>query len=173
MRRLALYALAGIALATVSCSEGPAQALTAPVILTPAGAETETINERFLIALTVFVPCADGGAGELVQLEGTLHSLFHVTINGNSFKMKIHNQPQGIRGTGLTTGDKYQATGVTQETIGGSFVNGRFSDTFVNNFRIVGQGPGNNWLVHETFHVTLNANGELTAFVDHFSVECK
>jgi len=43
----------------------------------------------------------------------------------------------------------------------------------VNNFRIIGQGPGNNFLVHETFHFTINANGNVTAFVDHFSVDCK
>ena len=173
MRNSAFYALAVIALGTASCSEAPPQALTAPGILTPARAETETINERFPIALLVFVPCADEGAGELVLLEGTLHSLFHITINGNNFKIKIHDQPQGISGTGLTTGDKYQATGVTQQTFGGSFVNGQFSDTFVNNFRIIGQGPGNNFLLHENLHITLNANGELTAGRDNFSVECK
>jgi hypothetical protein len=27
--------------------------------------------------------------------------------------------------------------------------------------------------VHETFHVTINANGVVTATVDNFSVECK
>jgi hypothetical protein len=43
----------------------------------------------------------------------------------------------------------------------------------VNNFRIIGQGPGNNYLVHEVFHVTINANGEVTAYVDNFSIECK
>ncbi|MGH7589687.1 MAG: hypothetical protein ACRELU_13975 [Gemmatimonadota bacterium] len=173
MRNSAFFALAVIALATASCSGEPTEALTGPGILTPARAETEIINERFLIELLVFVSCADEGAGELVLLEGTLHSLFHITINSNNFKVKVHDQPQGISGTGLTTGDKYQATGVTQETVGGSFVNGQFSDTFVNNFRIIGQGPGNNFLLHENLHITLNANGELTAFVDNFSVECK
>ena len=52
-------------------------------------------------------------------------------------------QPQGISGTGETTGDKYQAIGVTQETFKGSFQNGQANDTFVNNFRIIGQAPGN------------------------------
>lgn len=173
MRNSAFYALGVIALATASCSQEPTEALTGPAILTPARAETETIHERFSIELLVFVPCADEGAGELVLLEGTLHSLFHITINGNNFKMKVHDQPQGISGTGLTTGDKYQATGVTQQTFGGSFVNGQFSDTYVNNFRIIGLGPGNNFLLHEKFHITLDAKGGLTASVDNFSVECR
>jgi hypothetical protein len=121
----------------------------------------------------VFVPCAAGGAGELINVSGPLHILFHETVNDNNFHVKIHFQPQGISGVGFTTGDKYQGTGVTQETFGGSFVNGQFSDTFVNNFRMIGQGPDNNFTVHETFHFTINANGTMTAFVDNFKIECK
>ena len=48
-----------------------------------------------------------------------------------------------------------------------------WEETYINNFRIIGQDPDNNYLVHETFHVTVNANGELTAFVDNFSIEWK
>ena len=136
-------------------------------------ATTFTSNVSFPVDIGVFIPCAAGGAGEVVILSGNLHSLFHSTVNGNNFKIKIHNQPQGVSGTGLTTGDKYQGTGVTQETFGGSFVNGQFSDTFVNNFRIIGQGRGNNFLIHQTFHITFNASGELTASVDNFSSDCK
>ena len=130
-------------------------------------------NIKIPVNIVVFIPCAVGGTGEDVLLSGPLHVLVHQTVNDNRFTAKFHNQPQGISGEGLTTGDKYQATGVTQETVGGSFVNGQFSDTFVNNFRIIGQGPGNNFLVHQTFHFTINANGVQTAFVDNFSVDCK
>jgi hypothetical protein len=47
-----------------------------------------------------------------------------------------------------------------------------FIETFVNNFKIIGQGPGNNFLVHQNVHITVNANGTLTASVDNFSTEC-
>ncbi len=138
----------------------------------PADAAKQ-VNDVSDINLTVFVPCAAGGAGELVDLSGPLHTLITFTINGNNVSGKTHFQPQGISGTGETTGDKYQATGVTQESFTGSFQNGQFSDTFVNNFRIIGQGPGNNFLVHETLHITVNANGTLTVFHDNFSIDCK
>ena len=138
-----------------------------------SAATTFTTSMKFPANITVFIPCALGGAGETVVVSGNLHSLFHSTINGNNFKIKIHNQPQGVSGLGLTSGDKYQGAGVTQETFGGSFVNGQFSDTFVNSFRVIGQGPGNNFLEHQTFHITFNANGDLTAFVDNFSAACK
>jgi hypothetical protein len=138
-----------------------------------AKATTFTDNLSIPVSIQLFVPCAAGGAGELIEVSGPLHILFHETVNGNNFHVKIHFQPQGLSGSGFTTGDKYQGTGVTQETFGGSFVNGQFTDTFVNNFRMIGQGPGNNFTVHQTFHVTFNANGILTAFVDNFKVDCK
>lgn len=32
--------------------------------------------------------------------------------------------------------------------------------------------PGNNFMVHENFHVTVNANGTVTSVHDNFSVTC-
>jgi hypothetical protein len=130
-----------------------------------------TTNDKIPYTASVLVPCAAGGAGEVVDLSGTLHVLFCTTLDGNGgFHTKYHFQPQGVSGTGQTTGDKYQATGVTQREFNGK-VGSEF--TFVNNFRIIGQGPGNNFLVHQLVHVTVNANGEVTAFVDNSSIECK
>jgi hypothetical protein len=134
----------------------------------------EQINDMSDINLTVFVPCAAGGAGEIVDLSGPLHTLITFTINGNNVSGTAHFQPQGIVGTGETTGDKYQATGVTKDTsFKFSFQNGQAQQTFVNNFRIIGQGPGNNYLVHEVAHVTFNANGTVTVFHDSLSIDCK
>src|SRR5438105_2677209 len=64
------------------------------------------INDMSDINLTVFVPCAAGGAGEIVDLSGPLHILITFTINGNNVSGTAHFQPQGIVGTGETTGDR-------------------------------------------------------------------
>jgi hypothetical protein len=139
----------------------------------PANAAKQ-VNDTSEINLTVFVPCAAGGAGELVDLSGPLHTLITFTLNGNNVSGTAHFQPQGLSGTGETTGDKYQATGVTKDTsFKVSFQNGQAQQTFVNNFRIIGQGPGNNFLVHEQAHVTINANGIVTVLHDNSSVVCK
>jgi hypothetical protein len=109
-----------------------------------------------------------------VLLEGTLHETFHLGINGNRFQLKIIDNPQGLRGIGQVTGDKYQATGETQTMINDrTFVNGVFTESYINNFKIIGQGPGNNFLIHENFHVTVNANGTVTALLDHLTADCK
>ena len=131
------------------------------------------VNTTTDISLQVFVPCAAGGAGEIVDLSGPLHVLLSFTINGNNLSGVQHFQPQGISGTGETTGAKYQATGVTSTSVQLSLQNGQASETFINRFDIIGQGPGNNFRVHETAHITFNANGTVTANFDDFSVECK
>jgi len=157
MRAMTMLASVGILMAALAM---PAQAEVA-------------FNDSIDINLLAFVPCANGGAGELVALEGPLHILTSFTINGNNVSGKSHFQPQGISGVGQTTGDTYHATGVTQDNFKGSFNNGQFNETFINNFRIIGQGPDNNFTVHENFHLTINANGDLTSFHDNFSVDCK
>lgn len=142
------------------------------ILVVPANAAVQ-VNDTTDISLSVFIPCAAGGAGETVDLSGPLHTLISFTINGNNVNGYFHFQPQGISGIGESTGAKYQATGVTLESFKNSLQNGQANLTFVNNFRIIGQGPGNNYLVHETMHVTINADGTATVFHDNFSVDCK
>jgi len=138
-----------------------------------ASALAVTSNDKVETDIAVSIPCANAGAGETIQLSGSLHIVFHTTVNGNNFVSKSHYQPQGISGVSELTGEKYQATGGTQEVFSGSFVNGKFADTYTNNFRIVGQGTGNNYLVHETFHLTVNANGTVSTTFDKLSIDCK
>ena len=47
-----------------------------------------------------------------------------------------------------------------------------FNMTFVNNFRMIGQGPGNNFDVHENEHITVTPDGTVSVFHDNFSVTC-
>jgi hypothetical protein len=162
MNRRSLLSLVGACALTLWLEETkPAQ----------AAAQTFTDNVSFPIDLIESIPCANGGAGEDVHLTGEIHSLFHITIdNQGGVHVKTHSNPQGVRGVGLTTGDKYQGTGVTQDHFNGK-VGQTF--TFINNFRIIGQGPNNNVLLHQNVHFTVSAKGDVTASVDNFSAECR
>ena len=148
-----------------------ASSLVAAVSAAPALAITT--NDFVPFAQAVLVPCANGGAGEVVLISGTLHIQQHITINDNRANIKSHFQPQGAGGVGLTTGDTYNATGVTQEQDSLPLTNEATEFTFINNFKIIGQGPDNNLLIHQTVHVTVNANGDVTTTVDNLSVECR
>src|SRR5437867_1386264 len=147
--------------------------VAALAILTgPANAAIQ-VNKSQQITLSVFVPCAARGAGEIVDLSGPLHVLITSTINGNNVSGRFQFQPQGISGNGETTGLSYQATGLTAENFTASQQNGVFTLTFINRFDIIGQGPNNNFTVQETAHITINADGTVTVNFDNFSVECR
>jgi hypothetical protein len=136
-----------------------------------ARATTITTSVTFPIDISVFIPCANGGAGETVELTGELHDLFHITLtSANTFVFRFLDNPQGITGVGDVSGDTYHGTGGTQQTQTGAVGT---EQTFVNNFRIIGQRTGNNFLVHEELHFTVTANGTLTVNLDHLSVECR
>src|SRR5712692_1611363 len=81
-----------------------------------AAASSFTASVKIPISVTVFVPCANGGAGELVDLSGSLNDVFHVTVDDSGgVHVTTHDNAQGVSGTGETTGAKYQGTGVTQD----------------------------------------------------------
>jgi hypothetical protein len=146
-------------------------ALTLALVLPAQAAITN--NESVPYDAVVFVPCANGGLGEDVHLTGYLHMTNSVTNDGHGgFHVTWQTNPQGVTGVGLTTGDKYQGTGVTR-----SNTNAKppfpYETTFVNNFRIIGQGPGNNFLVHQVMHMTVDANGNVVVNFDKSSTECK
>jgi len=131
-----------------------------------------TTNDFVPFSQAVLVPCANGGSGEIVLVEGILHIQNHITLNGNRASVKTHIQPQGAVGVGQTTGDLYSAVGVTQEQDSIPLLNGAAETTFVNNFRLIGQNADNNLQVHETIHFTIDANGNVTTFIDNFKVDC-
>jgi len=136
-------------------------------------ADATTTSEILPITLQAFVPCANGGAGEVVEVTGNLHQVLTTVITESGrIVLRSHFQPQGLSGVGQTTGDTYQATGVTQETVSFSppFP---VSATFINNFRFIGAGRDNNLLVHEEAHVTIDASGNVRVDVDKLSVECR
>lgn len=164
-------------IAIVCCTLGACQGdATSPDAATAEmhpsfSASALTQSTKFPLDLLVFIPCANGGLGEDVALSGNLHDLFHVTTDGHGgFHIKTHDNPQGIIGVGSLTGLKYQGTGVTESQVN---LNAGQHETDINNFRMIGQGPGNNFMVHDNFHVSINANGVVTSFHDHFTITCK
>lgn len=136
-----------------------------------SGAVTENLKVPFSQA--VFVPCAAGGVGEVVVISGTLHTLLTMTVDkSGGVHMKFHFQPQGVVGSGLTTGNIYRGGGVTQGHQNIRADGLPFIDTFVNRFNVIGTAGAESFKIHNTVHVTVNANGDLSAEVDNSSTTC-
>lgn len=127
----------------------------------------EPVNIQF------FVPCAANGVGEVVVLNGNLHIEAHSTSNGHTLSSFIIYSPQGITGFGQTTGRKYNAVGETSQTLKATLKNYNTVVNAVNNFKIIGQGAGNNFMLHENIHFTLSANGITGVSLDHWTMTCQ
>jgi len=156
MRRLIMLAAVGLAALAVAA---------------PAGGAVEDNESIPFNDFEVFIPCANGGAGDTVTLNGRLHIVVTFTINKNHVSGTDHFQPQGLHGTD-TEGHAYNGVGITRDSFAGSLVNGQFTETSVNNFYIVGTGGAPSYKAHETFHFTINAKGNVTAFQDHLRITC-
>ena len=174
MTRLTLIvSLFIVVLMAFGCSDEPITTEEDQILLAPGGN-----SEKFPFTQLAFGPCADGGDGELVEITGTMHSVSFLKFDETGglhggLHAKFHFQPQGATGIGLTTGDVYQAVGVTQETNNWSFDDVPHEWTYINNFRMIGQGKAPNFNLHVTWHLTMNANGEVTADFIKEEVTCK
>ena len=79
---------------------------------------------------------------------------------------------QGVSGTGLWSGTAYRVNGPSPNTTFNTSGPPPLVSTFGVNFHIISQGAAPNFLVHILFHVTVNANGEVTALVMDYSPRC-
>lgn len=124
------------------------------------------LNLRFPISDTLFDPCT----GEIVDLDGTAHVVADLTINDNHTSLMFHSNAVES-GVGETTAASYRLLGNFSDHIEGSFVNGQFTQTTViRNLRLVTAGGGNNYFAFDdTFHVTVNANGDVSVEFDHLA----
>lgn len=167
---LSLIAAAAVAIPALGCGSDPTGSDAGDLPSLSAAASTQIVVNQ--IAITRFVPCANGGQGEDVSLSGRFHSVFHVTLDGSggAHVGVVHN-PQGLSGTGLTTGATYRGAGASPEDR--SNVKVGEEHTSVVNMRIIGQGPGNNLTIHGNVHTTVLANGTVTSFQDNFRLECR
>ncbi|HEX6371391.1 MAG TPA: hypothetical protein VF006_20910 [Longimicrobium sp.] len=166
MQRLYFAALSLVVLA--AC--GDSGQLLAPPTERLDAASTETTSQIVPFSLTEFVPCAAGGAGEIVQVEGTLHTVFHITETPNGLRISIHENPQDVNGTGLTTGDTYHATGSFNAHL---HLAPGVTESRQRQFLLVGPGPDNNFTVHQTSHITVTPDGDVTADFDKITIECR
>ncbi len=134
----------------------------------PALAQT-TVNITLSVPATVIQnPCSP----EAVVLSGDLHLVIHVTEdNRGGYHMEVETNTEGLSGTGLTTGVSYRAS----ETTGDSWYAGvPFPSVYTStkDTELLSQGDTDNFLMHFDLHVTVNADGVLSALVDNLRAGC-
>lgn len=136
-----------------------------------SGAQTEhsVVSEPY--ESTLFIPCANGGAGEDVTLTGTVRIVRQETNNNQRFTFILHAIPDGITGVGLSTGVNFTAIGGSHDVVTGTIeYGGQYSATYVQQMRFAGQGI--TFVVKYKFHVTITSDGQISTRIDEEKVEC-
>ena len=127
-----------------------------------AGAQAGPVtNTTVSYAYSGFVPCANGGAGEL--LTGTIDA--HILETSTSADFQAHGSL-----VGSVTGDTYRLNANEHSTYVTS-ASDHASLTYVNRYRLIGPGPGNNLVVKETAHITRSGD-DYVVDRDAWSIDC-
>lgn len=123
------------------------------------------VNIDIPISGSVFNPCN----GEVVAFSGVDHVTVHITLdNSGGFHADVH---ENIHVTAVgDQGNRY----VGNQEVNAPF-NGKvgFETTSTLTFSETSLGSAPNFDVHAIFHLTVNPNGTVTAFVDHFTASCR
>lgn len=127
-------------------------------------------NVRQDISQTVVNICN----GEEVDLEGTGHYVISTTQNANRLSLKA-NVNIHLTGIGENTGSRYVFNQNSQQ-IKNFTVDTELTYPYVLTeklrYRLVSQGSQGNDYLTAMFHMTVNANGNITAYIDTIDWEC-
>jgi hypothetical protein len=171
MPRLCIAMLSIAVLAACGEHGQPLAPATAATAAPLASAQTTIKVEYVPFSRTVFVPCANGGAGENVVFEGVLHEVTRTTTTGSgNFSLTSNVNVVGVTGTGQITGDTYHLVGGSNVSV---TMGPGETATVADSFNVIGPGPNNNSLSHVTYHITVGADGETTTEVGIFFVACQ
>lgn len=108
-----------------------------------------------------FIPPCNG---EAIDGSGRFHTKISSTVTPSGrVSGTFHINAKG-KGIGQTTGAKYEWNDAINESFAFDSNDGAsFTDTFTRSFRLIGQGNVPDRRFDVTFHVTINANGEMTS----------
>lgn len=154
----------------------PSLWLTAAAFLAACQSATQPADQAASLAATSFTehtrtediaftgPISTACVGEVVELHLRQLMVVHTTTDANGGDhFHVHITDQGSFGIGLTTGTTYRLAGAGKNSSHTDidFPAGQSTGTFVNNVVLTGQGQ--RIVYQEFFHITFNAEGELTS----------
>ena len=126
-----------------------------------------TSHQQFITPFTLTWQSACHG--EHVRVQGTIHEFFAGVSTANGGVGISGTNGQNLTGVGLTSGDQYR---LIQQWVATTTRVNATTDAAAATFRLVKVGGGDAEVLRVTFHMTFNANGERTVFIDRVVSEC-
>ena len=133
------------------------------VMLLPAGsASARAVSDEMPIYFLRSADCT----GEVVEISGTIHVVNQIQADGS---VMGHFNYRDVTGLGLTSGGTYRVSAVDNIRLSAPFPS---SITSVQSFHLISRGSGGNLLVQVSYHITVNGNGQVQAFIEALSMQC-
>jgi hypothetical protein len=153
-------------LAAASMAGAACETAVAPVEIPPISlAVVENSRNEFVF----FIPPCNG---EPIDGSGIFHLKVSSTVTPSGrVNGTFHINAKG-KGVGQITGANYEWNDAINESFGFDADFAPFHDTFIRRFRLIGQGGVPDRRFNVTFHITVNANGEVTSFKFEISDTC-
>ena len=130
-----------------------------------AGAATAGGATIFRTDVTGEVVVCDDGV--LTVTSGVFKIVVHETLTpSGGYHLGVEGNAQGVRAV-APTGATYQLPGGFWMEM--NLTPGATNDTDIGVFNVIGQGSAPNFTVHGVTHTTVDANGDVTASVDHLT----
>jgi len=160
----------------VSCTKNIADApeqtneqLTSANASSNASTRTSTVAVPF--ENTIFVPCANGGAGESVSLTGKTNFLYQMTWTDHDFTLVYHDNYHEVTGVGLSSGETFSGSGGTNGTVMGSWVNSQWVGKMIRQVKVVGNNTV--FKVNETLQLIVTPDGNVVVNAREQTVSCQ
>ena len=142
------------------------------------GAQSAARAQATTVTSNASVPFADTAVscdGETVNVSGKMHLLAHVTTDARSGRhIVLQINTASIKGVGESSGSEYVSSATNHDSINDpDTFGGQSEHTVTTKFLLVGKGRLPDMFVKTTMHITVNANGEVTAEVTNVTAECR
>jgi hypothetical protein len=143
-------------------------ALVATLIVAAPAHAAGVINETITVEFDNVNACT----GEPFHYSQPWHIVAHTDIgpDGEEFVTSQHINSQRTIGVGLDTGDRYEVNEIIN-SMDHPF-NAAHPSTGETEFHVIDTGSGDDFFLRETLHETINANGEISVFVENGTVRC-
>jgi opacity protein-like surface antigen len=148
-------------------------ALVVLSIAAPVAAQASSTTISIPINMVVFLPCANGGAGEFVQLSGQFNLVYSSTVDPHDVLHFSSLADLDVNAVGLTTGDTYQVVlPVPHSVLRLDVTNYGYGVGVAIDGMLVGPGPNNRGAFDINYQFDLSQDGTVTA-LDNFSLFCE
>jgi hypothetical protein len=161
-----IFFIAAIALATLnSCTKEALNSTENEIVASNESSANRAYkwvdtNETFAVHWWGWNECT----GEMVEFIGTGHLRVQGSVTKNGFNFTMHYNAANIKGVGQTSGTIYRTTDSFNYHHKGNFTNGQlvYQQTGIIKYTSAGNEP--NLFSEDNWHLTINANGEVTSF---------